>query len=159
MAKQQKKKKSGAEPHSVKKRSGFLVALVVLGVVAAVAVAVFFLSGERRGPLSKQAATADYQALKGRWVRPDGGYILEIRSINPDGTLDARYFNPRPINVSRAEVSPRGQAASLFVELRDTGYPGCTYTLLYDPGEDSLKGIYYQAAVRESFEIIFVRMR
>jgi hypothetical protein len=154
-----KKKQSGAELHSAKKRPGFLIALVVLGVVAAVAAAVFFLSGERSGSLPEQAATADYQALIGRWVRPDGGYVLEIRNINPDGTLDAGYFNPRPIHISRTEVSRRGQAASLFVELRDTGYPGCTYTLLYDPREDSLKGIYYQAAVQESYEIVFVRMK
>lgn len=154
-----KKKQSGGEQHSAKKRPRFLIALVVLGVVAAVAAAVFFFSGESSRPLPEQAATADYQALMGRWVRPDGGYVLEIRNINPDGTLDARYFNPRPIHISRAEVSQRGQAASLFVELRDTGYPGCTYTLLFDPREDSLKGIYYQAAVRESYEIVFVRMK
>jgi hypothetical protein len=41
--------------------------------------------------------------LRGRWVRPDGGYVIEVRDAQAGGRLDAAYFNPRPINVSRAE--------------------------------------------------------
>jgi hypothetical protein len=47
----------------------------------------------------------------------------------------------------------------VFVELRDTNYPGSTYTMIYDPRDDVLKGIYYQAAIQESYEIVFVRMK
>jgi hypothetical protein len=40
--------------------------------------------------------------LRGRWVRPDGGYVIEIREAQAGGGPDAAYLNPRPINVSRA---------------------------------------------------------
>src|SRR5690242_6383851 len=40
--------------------------------------------------------------LTGKWVRPDGGYVLELKSVGSGGKMDAAYFNPRPINVSRA---------------------------------------------------------
>ena len=40
----------------------------------------------------------------GRWLRPDGGYILEIKSIDASGAMQADYFNPNPIHVAKAEV-------------------------------------------------------
>jgi hypothetical protein len=98
-------------------------------------------------------------SLTGRWLRPDGGYVLEIRQIRPDGTLDAAYFNPQPINVSRAMAQVENSATKIFVELRDTGYPGCTYNLVYDDATDQLKGVYFQAAMQESYEILFVRLK
>jgi hypothetical protein len=39
------------------------------------------------------------QKLKGRWQRPDGGYIMEIKSVASDGAMDAAYFNPKSIHV------------------------------------------------------------
>jgi hypothetical protein len=33
-----------------------------------------------------------------------------------------------------------------------------TYTLVYDPKQDQLRGIYYQAALGQSFDVYFVRM-
>jgi len=47
----------------------------------------------------------------------------------------------------------------VFIELRDTGYPGSTYTLIYNLQQDMLTGIYYQAAVNQSFEVVFVRKK
>ena len=41
--------------------------------------------------------------LAGRWQRPDGGYVLELADIGPNGVVKASYFNPRPINVSRSQ--------------------------------------------------------
>ena len=41
--------------------------------------------------------SADYERLVGRWLRPDGGYILDIKEIQPDGKVVAVYLNPRPI--------------------------------------------------------------
>ena len=101
---------------------------------------------------------ADFQKLKGKWLRPDGGYVLEIRAIGETGKLDASYLNPRPINVSKAEASPDGETVKVFLELRDVNYPGSNYDLTYDPQSDSLKGIYYQATLRQRFEVVFVRM-
>ena len=100
---------------------------------------------------------ADRQTLIGNWQRPDGGYTLAVRSIRSDGSADVGYFNPRAIHVSRAKVTQEGQVLKLFVELQDKGYPGSTYTLLYHAERDMLAGIYYQAALGQSFEVIFVR--
>ncbi|MBW1790547.1 MAG: hypothetical protein JRK53_28755, partial [Deltaproteobacteria bacterium] len=32
-------------------------------------------------------AADDFQPLVGRWQRTDGGYIIDIRSIDTDGTI------------------------------------------------------------------------
>ena len=70
----------------------------------------------------------------------------------------AAYFNPQPINVSRAEASQEGEATKVFIELRDVNYPGATYTLTYDPAGDQLKGVYFQPALHQSFDVVFVRI-
>ncbi len=105
------------------------------------------------------AWAADYRPLIGRWQRSDGGYIIEIRRVATDGTIMAGYFNPRPINVSRAKASEFKGHLKIEVELRDIGYPGSSYTLLYDPDRDALLGLYYQAVQRQNFDVVFVRMQ
>ena len=106
------------------------------------------------------AATAPgVQKLKGKWLRPDGGYVVEVRSVENNGHMDVSYFNPRPIKVSKAEASQDGATTKVFLELRDVNYPGSTYALTYDPAGDQLKGIYYQAALQQRFEVVFVRMK
>lgn len=97
--------------------------------------------------------------LLGRWLRPDGGYIFEVKQAGDDGKLDAVYLNPNPIHVARASASRDGPEVKVFVELRDVTYPGSTHTLTYDPSTDQLKGIYFQAAEQQSFEVVFVRAR
>ena len=101
---------------------------------------------------------ADFRPLVGRWQRTDGGYVIEIEKVATDGTMKAGYFNPRPINVSRATASVFKDHLKIEVELRDTGYPGSTYTLLYDPNKDALLGFYYQAVQKQNFDVVFVRM-
>jgi len=100
-----------------------------------------------------------FQRLEGRWVRPDGGYVLELRTIKKDGSVTAAYFNPKPIKVFRAKSSHKDGRIHLFVELRDANYPGSTYNLLYDPMSDRLKGTYFQAVERLSFDIEFMRAK
>ncbi len=102
---------------------------------------------------------AGNKQIEGYWVRPDGGYILYLYDIKEDGVLNAAYYNPRPINVSRAEVSDRDGKVNLFVELQDVNYPGSTYTLAYDPATDRLRGVYFQATSGKSFQIEFERMK
>jgi hypothetical protein len=92
-------------------------------------------------------------------MRTDGGYIIAVRSVDPEGRVDAAYFNPRPINISRAEVVVKGNTARLFIELKDEGYPGSTYTLKYDSTNDALVGVYFQAALQQSFNVTFVRFK
>jgi hypothetical protein len=100
-----------------------------------------------------------YEKLVGKWVRPDGGYVLEIRSADNSGKVDAGYFNPNPIHVARAEASGQGSTVAVFVELRDVNYPGSTYRLAYDSAADLLKGYYYQAVSQETYEIFFERLK
>jgi len=99
----------------------------------------------------------DSSKLIGRWLRPDGGYLLVFRDFAPDGRLTAAYFNPRPIKVAQAEWKLQGSQLSAFVELRDVNYPGSTYTLTYDPATDRLAGVYFQAVQRQHFEVEFQR--
>jgi len=109
---------------------------------------------------SQSAGTlAAFQKLEGRWQRGDGGYILDIRGVDADGKLTATYLNPRPINVARSEASMVGDTLRVFVELRDTNYPGSIYQLTYEPVADRLQGTYYQAALRESYEVAFERVK
>lgn len=102
---------------------------------------------------------AMYEKLQGRWQRADGGYILDIGGVDAAGTLTARYFNPRPINVAKAEASILGETLRVFIELRDVNYPGSTYQLTYDQATDRLTGTYYQAALRESYDVDFTRLK
>jgi hypothetical protein len=127
-----------------------LAVLISLIVVIAVAAGVLHLRGSR-------PARADYIKLVGNWIRPDGGYIISIRDINSDGRVQAEYNNPNPIKVSQAKISSKGNTIKLFLELQDVGYPDCTYDLSYDKQADKLRGIYYQAAINQKFDVIFLR--
>ena len=73
--------------------------------------------------------------------------------------MNAAYFNPRPINVAKAEASQDGGTIHVFIELRDVNYPGSTYNLTYNPADDSLKGIYFQAAIGQTFDVYFMRLQ
>lgn len=98
--------------------------------------------------------------LVGRWLRPDGGYVLNIRSVDgATGRLDLEYLNPRPIHVARAEAQEAGGKVTVFVELQDEGYPGSIYRLTYVPQADQMVGTYYQPAADQTFDVEFVRMR
>lgn len=99
----------------------------------------------------------DLNKLVGRWLRPDGGYILEIRSASPDGKLDVGYFNPNPIHVARAEWVMKDNKLYVMAELQDVNYPGSTYGLEYKVGSDHLVGTYYQAVEKSTFDVEFVR--
>lgn len=105
------------------------------------------------------AADQGFEKLEGRWRRADGGYVLDIRKVRPDGTMDAAYLNPRPINVSKAQASRDGATVRIFVELRAPNYPGSTYTLTYDSKRDELYGVYYQAVEGRNFDVVFARIK
>jgi len=100
-----------------------------------------------------------FKKLIGSWRRLDGGYIIDIRRIDADGQMSAAYYNPKSIHVSRAAASLKDGAVSVFVELKDVGYPGSAYTLMYSPEQDILSGVYFQAVVKQSFEVIFTRVK
>ena len=43
-------------------------------------------------------------------------------------------------------------------ELRDRGYPGNYYTLIYDSQTDRLVGVYHHLGIRQEFAVEFVRL-
>ena len=105
------------------------------------------------------ASESGFDTLRGRWVRPDGGYMITIRGVEPDGKLDAAYANPRPLPFAEARTSRDGKTIKLFFELRAGGYNGSTYTLTCDPANDVLYGVYYQAVARQRFNVYFERAK
>jgi hypothetical protein len=111
--------------------------------------------GPRAAPAA--AAPADMNLLKGSWVRPDGGYVIQIKAVGADGALDAMYFNPSPLPFALARATQDGALLRVSLELRAGGYGGSTYELAYDPGTDRLKGVYYQAVAKQRFEVAFTR--
>lgn len=139
-------------------------------VIAIVAIAGIFLtssnfshepandSGSESLPLESSKKT-DYSKLTGSWIRQTGGYIIKINKILENGQMDAEYFNPRPIHVSRAMASDKNGALNLFIELRDQGYPGSTYNLRYNSEYDALVGVYFQALMQQSFDVAFTRKK
>ncbi|WP_228276469.1 hypothetical protein [Dechloromonas sp. H13] len=128
---------------------------------AALLVSLIPLPAQAQVRADAPAAQAEsiFGALPGRWVRPDGGYVINIRGVDAGGKLDASYANPNPLPFSRAEATREGKTIRLFFELRAGGYNGSTYTLTYDPASDVLKGVYYQAVAQQKFDIYFTRAR
>lgn len=161
----QKRKRNGKEKPSPGSQPGRL-RWIVAAVVGAVAVAGGVLVRQGAGP-SLVAPVAVVSAppmqevsperLVGRWLRSDGGYVLEIRRAEPDGRLDAAYLNPRSIHVAQAEWRREGGSLTVFIELRDVNYPGSTYRLAFTPEQDRLAGRYFQALERQTFDVMFVR--
>lgn len=80
--------------------------------------------------------------------------MIDIRKIDADGKVDAGYYNSQPINVSRAEVTGVDSGIKLFIELQDVGYPGSTYTLIYNPQKNMMFGLYYQAAMGQNYDVV-----
>lgn len=126
---------------------------VTLGMIALIAVVV-----GASVHLSKSGqAQVDCKKLIGDWERTDGDYVIRISDIHADGTIQAAYFNPNPIHVGQVATSLKNDAVALFVELRDAGYPGSTYNLVYKPEEDILQGTYFQAQAQELYDVVFQR--
>ncbi len=102
-------------------------------------------------------AKPQYEQIIGTWVRPDGGYVLDIKNVSSDGKIEAFYFNPNPINVATAQATIKSGKINVFVELRDIGYPGSYYTLTYDPDNDRLMGVYHHLVINQEFDVYFVK--
>jgi len=109
-------------------------------------------------PGNAGASALDVGPLLGTWLREDGGYQLKLAQAAGAGKLEAAYFNPSPIRVSFVSATNDGGTLKVRVELTDTGYPGCVYSLVHDRANDRLIGTYFQAALGETYEIMFTRM-
>ena len=106
---------------------------------------------------SAQGTAPAFDVLNGSWVRPDGGYRIEIKGVSFDGRLNAVYFNPKPLPFAKAQASRDDMALRVFLELQAGGYGGSTYELVYDPASRQLRGIYYQAVAKQKFAVTFER--
>lgn len=145
------------------------MALIGLGLALAFLVWVLLQTMARRpvvaaaGPAAATVAatapgTADFNRILGRWLRPDGGYVLEFRKVGPDGRIDAGYFNPNPINVEIAKAEKAEDGIRVYVELRDANYDGNFYRLRYDPQADRMVGQYHQLTMQQVYDIEFERL-
>lgn len=108
---------------------------------------------------SRAVVAVAMDKLRGRWIRPDGGYGIVIRNVGADGQLEAMYFNPKPIAFARAQAARDGLGLRVFLELQAGGYNGSTYELTYDPVTDRLKGVYFQAVAKQRYDIYFERQQ
>ena len=111
---------------------------------------------------SSAAIPESVKKVLGRWIRADGGYVLELKRAEVSGVVEAAYYNPerpKPINVSRAIWMQGGSGLQVVVELNDVGYPGATYVLSHETQGDRLVGQYTQPAMQQSFDIEFVRQK
>jgi uncharacterized protein (DUF2147 family) len=135
--------------------AGRLIALALALGAAAVANAQGPTPSARSASAPAQPAALD--VLVGSWVRPDGGYVIAIKSVGSGGDLQAMYFNPSPLPFAQAQAAREGGVLRVQFELRAGGYNGSTYKLRYEPATDRLVGIYYQAVAQQSFEVQFVR--
>jgi hypothetical protein len=164
--------KSTSKPQSINKDSGNNKRIWwIAGILLIALAAVFYVrynpgkgenTSEGLSPattplISAEESKPDLTRLVGRWLRPDGGYILEIRSAGPDGKLDVGYYNPNPIHVGRAQWVEKDGKLYVMAELQDVNYPGSTYGLEYIAGQDRLSGTYYQAVEKSTFDVDFVR--
>lgn len=134
-----------------------LALVYAVGIIGAPALAQDRTTIQDAAPGVMLAQTPKFAELIGRWVRTDGDYTIVIKSVDPNGKIDATYANP--INISRAEASVERSSLRIFIELRGAGYPGSTYTLTHVPTGDRLTGEYFQAAIRQKFDVIFLRAR
>jgi hypothetical protein len=109
-------------------------------------------------PAAPASATKEQlDRLKGKWQRTDGDYVLEIFAVKDDRTLNAGYFNPKPINVEKAIWLYNDGKLYIQVIFRDVNYPGSAYTLEYDAGKDYFFGQYFQAVEKINYDVILTR--
>ena len=134
---------------------GFALAMGTVGV----AVAQGGTPDGKSAPRPAVARSISLDVLKGAWVRPDGGYVILIKSVGPNGQLESMYFNPNPLPFAKAQGVQDGGTFRASFEIQAGGYNGSTYELTYDAASDQLKGIYYQAVMKQKFDVVFARKK
>jgi uncharacterized protein (DUF2147 family) len=155
--------RDGVRPMSAAMRLRWRTVAIGSATLFAVVATVGAALAQAPAPAAKSAAApkgaeiASFDVLKGNWVRPDGGYVISIKSVGPDGKLEATYFNPNPLPFAKAQAAWEGMTLRASFELRAGGYDGSTYELAYDRASDRLKGIYYQAVAKQKFDVYFAR--
>ena len=97
------------------------------------------------------------EKLTGKWLRADGPYTVEITSVKKEGVLEIAYFNPKPIPDGQGSWRISDDELKVFIILNDVNYQGSTYELTYNERSENLVGIFYQAKVKQTFDVYFVK--
>jgi hypothetical protein len=103
------------------------------------------------------SADSVQSVLKGKWLRSDGTYSVEIFSVKEGGKMDAGYFNPNPVNVGSSKWMITEGNILVEIVLKDVNYPGSKYNLIYDRQNDILYGNYFQAVQGINYDVVFAR--
>lgn len=131
------------EKKSKKKRILLLLAIVIL-----IPILWFFFLNIKGGEETVSGK------LTGKWLRDDGNYTLEIKSVNENGTLNVAYFNPKPTELGRTEWMMYKNKLHVLVELKGP-YVLSNYQLVYDEETKRLSGTFFQAVEQETYSIYF----
>ena len=99
------------------------------------------------------------EKLTGNWLRADGPYTIEITSVQKEGVLEIAYFNPNPIQGGQGSWRMSDDKLRVFVVLNDNTYQGSTYELTYNERSKNLVGIFYQARVKQTFDVYFTKKK
>ncbi len=126
-------------------------------IIILIVVLIILFTNNTENTLQSSRKSADKNLLVGDWVRTDANYLIKINKVNEDGILEAQYFNPKPINVGKANWEETHGNLTITVELRDANYPGSTYALSYLPDRDILAGDYHQAVQGLNYYVEFIR--
>jgi hypothetical protein len=104
------------------------------------------------------APTPDKLEIQGLWIRTDAPYVIELRSTLSSGvSLQAKYFNPKPVNVEKTETVEKNGQLHVLVVLQDVHYQGSYYELSYNREKDILQGTYFHAASQQQYMVNFIR--
>lgn len=132
----------------------FLIGLLLSGLLLS-------LNGEDRlqpefdipSTIAKLPEQSDFY---GSWLRADGTYKLKIEPGDEAGLVVVQYFNPQPINVESAIFEEIEEQPRLEFVLRDEGYPGSAYRLIFYPEQQLLVGTYARPGAEPS-EVYFIK--
>ena len=139
----------------MKKNKTIYISAAAITIVIVVLIILFTINNE--DTVSPNRKAVDKNLLIGDWVRTDASYLIKIVKVNKDGILEVQYFNPKPINVGKANWEENHGNLTITVELRDVNYPGSTYALSYLPDRDILAGDYHQAVQGLNYYVEFIR--
>ncbi|HEX9251908.1 MAG TPA: hypothetical protein VF870_06675 [Ignavibacteriaceae bacterium] len=141
-----------------KNKSIFYAAILIIAALIASYFIFFHSSITETVEESETISTSiDKNIIAGSWIRTDAEYQIKISDVSENGVMSAQYFNPRPINVSKAEWAYTEGFLKVYIELRDENYPGSNYNLTYIPERDLLVGDYFQAVEGLTFYVEFRR--
>jgi hypothetical protein len=128
------------------------VVLVIFLLLIILIPAIWFLFLNKGSDFEKAS-----EKLTGKWLRADGPYTIEIKSVINDSVLEVGYFNPNPIPEVQGSWRMFDDKLKVSVVLNDQTYQGSFYDLTYNERSKNLVGTFYQARVKQAFDVYFTR--